>query len=338
MGKILAPLKALFRDHKLKMFFVLLFALAFFVVCFPNEDLSDWVTAQIFRANANMYVQMDDLHLELLPFGVGAKNLVFETKGQPAIKAGAVMVSPLISKLITFKPGVELDVDKLFGGTVDLEYGQGDKAKSGVPFDEITLHADHLSLDELSGFLRTANLSSFKLQGVAKADIPKLKIDHAFGDQPSGVFSFDVHSFTIPSQTFMFNFNGVQVPQALPTLELGRLNLQNAKLDGGVLDIPELQIGEQKGEFYGKIRGSMGFQLKKVGDNVFPEVSNMNLNLKIVADKGFMDRTQKVLGGFLMLMPAKCRQDTAKGTEINCTMKLAKAGDPPTFEPSNEKM
>jgi len=339
MGKIIAPLAALFRDHKLKMVYVSLFALVFFVLCFPNDDLSDWVAAQIIRSSPGVYVQMDGLHLELLPFGVGAENLVFEAKGQPAIKAGTVHVSPVLSKLVTFKPGVDLSVEKIFGGDLALEYGHGDKAKSGAPFDELSLHADHLSLDELSNFLRAANISGFKLQGIAKADVPKLKIDHGFVDQPSGVFSLDIRSFAIPSQTIMVNFNGVQVPQAFPTLELGRLSVQNAKLADGVLDIPEVQIGEQKGELYGKIRGSMGFQLKKVGETVFPEISNMNLSLKLVADKSFVDRNQKtVLGGLFILMPPKCKQDTAKGTEINCTMKLARAGDQPSFEPSSEKM
>lgn len=339
MGKITALLSGLFRHHKLKIVYVFVFAAAFFVLCFPNEDLSDWVTAQINRSSPGVYLQMDDLHLALLPSpGVGAENVVFETRGRPAIHAGVMHLAPLISKLITFKLGVALDVEKIFGGTVALEYGQGDKAKSGASFSEISVHAERLSLDDLSGFLRAANIAGFRLQGIARADVPTLRLDPLFGDQPSGVFSLDISSFVIPAQTLMVNMNGVIVPQPLPTLDLGRLSLQGAKLADGVLDIPELQIGDSKGELHGKIKGTMGLQLRKMGEAVYPEVSAVNLNLRLVADKSFVDRNQKtVLGGFFILMPPQCKQETAKGTEINCTLKITSPGAPPSFEPPSER-
>lgn len=338
MAAILSPIKALFRSHKLQMLYAVLFALGFFLILFPSDDLSDMISAEINRGG-QVHVKFDGLSLDLLGLGISTENLVFTARGQPAIKAAAIRVSPVFSRLLTFNKGVAAEIESIFSGNLHLEYGQDGKTKSGAPYDEISLNAEHLSLDEISAFLRQANMAGFKLQGVVRADVPKIRVDRLFAEQPSGTFSLDIQSFAIPTQTIMVNFNGVNVPQALPTLELGRINLQNAKLNEGVLEIPELSIGEAKNELHGKLKGTVGLQFKKVGEILYPEVSSVNLTLKLIADKGFVERNQKtVLGGFFMLIPPRCKQETAKGTEITCLMKINRPGEQPIFEPPNEKI
>jgi len=338
MAAILLPFKILLRSHKLHLVYALLFSVGFFLILFPSDDLSDMISAEINRGG-QVNVRFDGLSLDLLGLGVSTENLVFTARGQPPIKAAAIRVSPVFSRLVTFNKGVSAEIESIFSGNLHLEYGQDSTAKSGVPYDEISLRAEHLNLDEISAFLRNANLGNFKLQGIVRADIPKMRVDRLFSEQPSGTFSLDIQSFIVPTQTIMVNFNGVNVPQALPTLELGRINLQNAKLNEGTLEIPELTIGEAKNELYGKLKGTVGLQLKKVGEQIYPEVSSVNLSLKLIADKGFVERNQKtVLGGFFLLIPPRCKQETAKGTEITCLMKINRPGEQPVFEPPTEKI
>jgi type II secretion system protein N len=338
MATILAPLKALLASHKLHMLYAAFFAVGFFFILFPSDDLSDMISSEINRGG-QVNVRFDGLSLDPFSLGVSTGNLVFTPRGQPSIKAALVRVSPVLSRLLTFNKGVAAEIENIFSGNLHLEYGQDGKAKSGVPYDEISLSAEHLSLDEISGFLRSANLANFKLQGVARAEVANIRVDRLFAEQPSGTFSLDIQSFIVPTQTIMVNFNGVNVPQALPTLELGRVSLQNAKLSEGVLEIPELSIGEPKNELYGKLKGTLGLQLKKVGEQIYPEVSSVALTLKLIADKGFVERNQKtVLGGFFLLVPPRCKQETAKGTEITCLLKINRPGEPPVFEPLTEKI
>jgi hypothetical protein len=158
MGTILSPLTNLLRYHKLKTLGVLLIAAFFTVLCFPSDDLSDWVSSQVNRT-PGLYVQMDGLKLDIFSgFSVVAENLQVEARGFPAIKAGTVELSPLISKLITFRPGVSASLGDFFGGHVDVEYSQDAKAKSGAPFDELAVQADRVSLDDLTAFLRAAGI------------------------------------------------------------------------------------------------------------------------------------------------------------------------------------
>lgn len=333
MGMIFSPLTAIFRNHKLKLCLVLAVAVLLAAIMFPNDDLSDYVSA-LAAKNGGIYLQMDNLGIKLITGpGLEANDVVLEQKGDPPLKIGGLQASVSLLKALTAKIGISARIEKLFGGNFDIDYQQDGKAKSGTPFDEVTLHVESLSLEALLDYLASANVLGPKMRGSMRVDLSKLRIDHMFEEQPSATASLDIPTLSFPAQTLLTQMG----PQPIPTLELGHASLKNAKLSEGQLDIPDFTLGDPKGEFYAKIKGTLGLKVRKVGAVLNPEISNINLNLKVTADKEFMNHNRDLLGGFLMLM-GSCKQDTPKGVEIACNLKISALGQVPNFTPSTEKL
>jgi type II secretion system protein N len=337
MNQLLAPLHTLFRFYKLKALATLGIALLLFIFLFPNTDLSDMVSAQVAKATG-IYVQMNDLSFDLLPSpGLGAKDVSIEPPRVPPLKVGGAHAAFMVTKLITAKLGATANLEKIFRGDVGLSFAQGDKAKSGERFAELDLHADRLSLDDVSDYLKSAGLLGVKLQGNLKVD-SNMKVDPGFADQPNGTSSLEIAGLSVPGQSIMVDFNGVPVPQQIPTLDIGRVSLKTLRMNDGTLEIQDLNLGDTKSEISGKIRGSMGLRFRKNPVGVQPEISNVDLAMDITVDKDFLDRNQKtVIGGFLILVPANLQQDTAKGKRLAFRMKLARMGDIPNFTPLEAK-
>lgn len=332
IGFILSPVLSLIRFHKLKVLCVLMISLGMMIVLFPNEDLSDAISAFVFRKTAT-YVQMDNLGFTVIPGpGFEADDVLIESRGMPALRAGNIHATASFMKALTAKIGVSAKIKRLFGGDIDLEYEQSGTAKSGAPYNDITLHAEKMELDSLMGFLAAANFGGPKIHGKLRLDINKLRIDHLFSEQPSAVVSLEIPDLSFPTQTLMTQMG----PQPIPTLDLGRTVIKNAKLNDGVLEISELTLGDPKGEFYAKVKGTLGLQIKKSGPVVNPEIANINLNLKVSANKEFVSHNRDILGGFLALM-GNCKQDTATGIDINCNLKVMALGQVPIFTPLTEK-
>lgn len=337
MSQILSPILNVFKNHKLKLLSVIALALVFFVLMFPGSDLGDLVAAQVNR-NPAIYVQFDELNLSFFPTpGIGANEVAIEPRGLPSLKAESISAHVLLGKLLGLKLGVSVSARKIFKGDVDFSYAQGAKAKSGIPSDEISIQAEGLNLDSVSDYLRSAGLLPLKLVGNLKLNT-QMKLDHLFADQPSGTASLEIPGFAIPSQTIMVDFNGVPVPQQLPNLEFGKINVRSAKIGDGVLDLQDVAIGDGKSEINGKIKGTIGLQIRS-GPQPRPEMNSMDLAMDLMVDKSFLERNQKsVLGGFLILIPQNLKQDTPKGTRLAFRMRVNRPGEVPNFSALAEKL
>jgi len=321
----------------MKLLVVLLIAGFFAVIMFPNDDLSDWISTQISK-NTGIYVQFDQLGFDLAPPGLEASDVSIEARGVPTIKAGSMHAGILLSKFLTFKLGFTAVAEKVFHGDIDLSYGQGDKTSSGARFDDVTIHADKVSLDDLCDFLHKMNMLSLKLQGNVNLD-SSLHVDHLFTDQPSFSASAEIPSFLVPSQSVMVDFNGVPVSQVIPTLDLGHVVLKNAKLSEGILEIPDLTVGDKKSELFGHLKGTMALQMRKLPNGVQPDIKNIDFAMDLTLNKDFIDRNQKtMIGGFLMLIPANLKTETVNGTRLAFHMKLTAPGAVPNFSPLTEKL
>lgn len=314
------------------MLIVLLVSFFMTIVMFPNEDLSDYVSSLLSRTSG-LYIQFDNLGLTIIPGpGFEADDVLVELRGMPALRAGNVQATTSLLKAITAKIGISAQLRNLFGADIQLEFAQNGTAKSGVPFDDVSFRAEKLSLDALMDFLAAANLGGPKVHGTARIDFNKLRVDHFFAEQPSALASIDIPSLSFPAQTLMTQMG----PQPIPTLELGHAALKNMKLADGILEIPDLTLGDAKGEFYAKIKGTLGLQLRKAGPAINPEISNLNFNLKVTASKEFVNHNRDLLSGFLALMN-NCKQDTATGIDVACNLKIATLGQVPIFTPTIEK-
>jgi hypothetical protein len=329
MGLILAPFKNLLRFHKIKMLIVFGIAIFLTIIMFPNDDLSDYISATVARTSG-IYLQMNNLSLSVLPGpGVDADDIVVEQKGLPALKAGSAHASISLMKALTLKAGASAELKKIFGGDVAVDYAQDGKAKSGTPFDQVTINASSVSLEALMDFLAAANLAGPKMHGIAKVFMDTLRIDHGFGEQPSlKELSLDVPSLSFPAQTLMTQMG----PQPIPTLELGRASLKKTSLNDGVLTLGELSLGDPKGEFSAKISGHINLNMRKLPNGIGPELSNINLAIKLSADKDFVNHNRDLFSGFLALM-GSCKTDTPKGIEVACNLSIPTLGAVPNFTP-----
>lgn len=340
MSAISGFLGFIFKNHKLKIIYVLFLAALYTGILFPNPDLSDRISSEITK-RTNTYVHFENFALRLFPgFGFGAENIVIEPRFLPSMTAGSIDVSVSLSKLLSLSLGTSTEVKKIFGGELAIELSQPILGTSSSSAIEISLHSQQISLESLTRYLQNANQIGVSLKGVLKADIDRLRIVQTWSEQPSGTLNVEIPAFTFPGQMVTVNMNGVPVPQQIPTLDLGRISLKNAKISEGLIEIPELSIGDSKSELFGKVKGALSLQIRPVAPGVVsPEISNLNFSLKFVADKSFMERHQKtIIGGLLILVPPQCRQETVRGTEISCNMKLARIGEQPIFSPLTEKL
>ena len=116
-------LKNIFRFHKAKILLFFGLIVAFVVVFFPYDDLSDMITSQVAEASGNsVYIQFEDLSVGFLPQpGVKMSNVVIE---HPLIagelRADTLKAAPSILAAIKQLPLLRLKMENLFKGNLDL--------------------------------------------------------------------------------------------------------------------------------------------------------------------------------------------------------------------------
>jgi len=317
VSKILSPITALFKYHKLKLLGVIAFALLFAVLIFPYDDLSDLATAKVSQITQNqVYLQFDSLDLGLLPPGLAMGGVSVETPTLPPVKAGHLEISPWLSGLIVGKQGASVDAKDLFGGVIASDFHEGDKTKGGERVKNIAVEAQGIKLPALSKFLAEGNLAQFLLQGTLNLNT-QMQIDPLFDTQPNGEIGFKIDGLTLPGQTLRIAMapGAPAMPLALPEVKLGNTKM-TAKMGEGSLKIEDLSFGNDQ-TVAGKITGQIGVTFRRSNAGVQPVVGTYDLRINLRLPKAFVAANEKAgLSLAFAMLPQTARKDTAKGTEL----------------------
>lgn len=326
MSKIFAPIASLFKNHKLKMLGVLVFAIIFTILIFPYDDLNDLATSKVSQiTNNQVYLQFDSLDLSFVPVGLSLGNVSVETQTLPAIKASRLEVSPWLSGLIVGKQGASVDAKELFGGLIAADVRDGDKVASGDRAKNIEVDAKGIKLPQLAKFLSEGNIATFLLQG--NLDLSLLaNVDPSFAAQPSGEIKLTAENFALPSQTL----RTPMMPIAIPDLKFGNTKFSGAMKDGS-LTINDLSFGNDS-TLSGKITGSLGVSFLRSPMGVQPIVKTYDLKVNLKFPTAFAAANASVLSALYGFIPGTARKDTPKGTEVAFRMLPPAPGSPfPTF-------
>ena len=322
IGQAIGVIVNLFRFHKLKMLAVFVLSLLFFIANFPQEDLSDWVSAKATQATGT-YMQFDRMGINLIPSpGITVEDAVIEPMALPAIEAKKLDAAVSVMSALTAKLAVTADLQGIFKGDVNLDFAQ-----AGGNMNNIAIGASGINLEDVSGFIRKGNLMqpALALEGGLNLNTD-LKVDHTFEQQPSGTIGADIKAFKIPGQTIMIDFNGVPVPMPLPALDIGAVNLK-AKMGDGQMDIEQMKFGGPNSDLKGTIKGTVKMNLVRGPAGAIPVINDYNLNIDITAAKSFLNSDMGK--SMTLFLGSKVKKDDANETQYAFALRL----DPNSRQP-----
>lgn len=316
MKSILDPILNLFRFHKMKFVAVILLTAVFGLLIFPFDDLGDLISAKISEStNGAWYVQFDELNLAFFPPGVSTERVIVESNTLPALNADTLDIKPWILGALTAKTGVALEAAGVFNGQVAVDYREGEKLPAGHRLQDIVLNAADINLQQLFDYLRTGNLANLAMQGSLGLQ-STLKIDPSMGRQPVGDLTLQASGLSLPNPSFNVPNLG---PVLLPTLRLGKLNLQG-KMNDGKLNIEDLAFGGPNEDLSGKIKGELGLKLNRDPSGVRPQFGAYNLRVDLTVKKDFIEANSKGPMGLVFAYINGFRQDSGQNARFNFTV------------------
>ena len=299
-----------------KAFFAVMLASAvlFFVWFFPFSDLGQFVTTTVARATGNqVYAQFKELDVHLIPTpAVSATEVSIETglppfeakwaKFTPSLLSALLNIrtlmnagsDPAASRAMLTKLGMDLDLEGVFGGEIDLSISPGKKSDSGTERSRVSLVVDELNLGEVQDW---ADLP-VKMQGKANFETD-MQISPEFAEQPEGDYSLTISKFNLPASTV----DTPMGPLNLPTLTLANVVLKG-RMIGGNLMIEEGQFGSSSDPIYGRIKGQLGLRF---APGAPPMLGSYNLTVDLNASRAI----EKDIGiAFILFDSAKTATST----------------------------
>ncbi|MCM2280635.1 MAG: type II secretion system protein GspN [Bdellovibrionaceae bacterium] len=250
---------------------VLMFALLFAFLTFPYGDLDKFLYDE--AVVSKVYVKTDDISLSLLGLpSLQATGVIIEpTAGGPIerLELDELSIRPLLSALLTFKPGATLAGRGLFGGDFeisaalnpppkDLQNGFGQLAISSLELNDVSLSR------AMSALMPSA--AGTKIGGTVSALAPSLVLDLLM--QGTGVVPVN------PVGEMSLNLRDLGPIKSVPVPVLGELEIPPLKLSKSELSvnvrktrvsIANSSIGSEKDPLRGRILGDFAMALSPLG-------------------------------------------------------------------------
>ncbi len=273
LAQVVVFFRNILRFHKLKILSVFFFALIFFVLLFPFNDLSDLVTRKVAEQTRDqVFLQFDQLGFDLYPqIGLGLENVLIETAQFPAIRAKYLSLAPSITGLLSFRPGFNLKGRGIFKGNLDLDFKTGETLESEGQKTFVDLKVSDLDIAQLGPFLKLPLQT--KGQGQARVDF---FFDSAFGIQPEGEYQIGIKNLQLLSGSIPTQMG----PIVLPQINLTDVIL-NGRLAGGKFVIEQGQFGSAKDPIQGKIKGQIDLKFENTRAGLSPMFGPYDIRIDI---------------------------------------------------------
>lgn len=313
---------SLFREHKFKMFSVLMFALFFMAIRFPYDDLSEVVSSMVAERTQNqVFIQFDHLGIQLIPNpALAIDNVSVETAMLPAIQASRLSLAPSISGFLSFRPGFNADASDVWGGDVDVEVQTGKANSDGIKSQLIQLDIENVDLSRI----HEAVDLPLKVQGRISGK-SQMTLDPSFLNQPEGNLDLSAKELRFPTGTIPTQMG----PVMLPGMSWGEIDFRG-RLSNGKLQIEQANLGKPTDLVNGSVKGEIDVRVINGGGQPALDMGAYQLTV----DLNVSSRVEKELGLFLALL-GNYKSQTATGSRFRFKIAGARFGLPPSISPTS---
>lgn len=333
---LIEPTIALFRRHKLKAASIVAFASLSGILIFPYGDLADLASAKVSEAtNGSVYLDMESISLALFPsIGATLEKVSIETPSLPTISVASLTAAPSISSLLALRLGASAKASGLFKGDVEIDFSQGEKAKSGQRANNVEASIQRVSLEPLNEFLRSSAgggggfgdpmaamrsqlLSNLNMKGSASGTL-RASVDPGFVDPPTGAFDLSVSRFSVDLMSLL----GME-------LAFEKLHLVG-KLGEGRVTIERGDFGTAKDELSIKAKGTVDLA---IGPGGAPIPGAYDMTIALNASQAAVRRLGLILDG-IKAQGAKV-ETTSDGVTTYRFRATPGAGGMPRYSPAD---
>lgn len=270
------------------------FSILFFLILFPFNDLSQFVTDQISKASQNqVYLEFQNLSLSLFPLGVRMEAVNFETQRGMKLKLESLTLRPSISGAIKKQPFGFVEADGFLKGKSQIQLSGGSLSEKGEERYQLNMSADSLRLDEIKSLMTLP----VPLQGRLKLEVSAL-IQPQFNEQPDSDFTLNFNNFKVPSSTLNLGAFGLIT---LPEISMKKIDVKG-RLQNGSLIIENVQLGQSGDDLTGSIKGQIQLNFIKQNNSLQPVMGPYNLDVRLNVKP---ELEKKINYVFLFLQPGK---------------------------------
>lgn len=334
MKEYLDLILSVFRFHKKKIAFLFGMVALWFVILFPYDDLSDYITLKVTQATQSaVYLQFDGLSFGFLPqLGIKMDNVVIESTKAPTLSMQTLGFAPSLSTLFG-SPGGKLKAYGLFKGDATVNFGSSQELDIEGPEFALGMNLQNVALKEISKFLKKHYNFSISMAGNTNLD-SSLNIDPSFKVQPKGTINFTIKKLDIPSTNLPLNYQGVTMSLPLPALKISDVEIEGS-LNDGKLFIKQGKIGDgsKNDDLFGKITGDLFFNISPGGRlNMRKTGYDLRINLNI------SENLKRQLGTILGIIDLykgigdKHKFDSLKGVRYSMRLTAPKMSDAPRVQ------
>ena len=263
MNQVLQSILNVFKFHKKKIVFFFGSISFWFLVLFPWDDLSDFVTLKVSQLSQNnVYLQFDGLSFGLMPqLGIKMDEVVVESAYAPTLSMETLGFAPALSNLFG-SPGGKAKAYGLFGGNAIVDFGPSNELDiEGQEFG-VSINLEEVALKDLFKYIKKAQNIPVSMSGKTNFD-SNLYIDPTFKAQPKGNVELVIAKLEIPSSNVSL---GSGLSMSFPAIKLSNVVI-DGNLNDGKFFIKEGKIGDgtKKDELYGQITGDIFFEIQRGG-------------------------------------------------------------------------
>lgn len=278
---------SIFKYHKKKIALGYFLVMIFLYFLFPFNDLGDLVTSKVSDASqGQVYLNFEKLDLSLIPSpGIALSDVTLETSQLPALKAGYLEARPSMMGLITFKPGISIGAEQIFGGDLSLSTRGIDKNKNGTRKQKIDLSFDNIKLNEI---FQAFDLN-IRLNGSAEGQLSS-QVDIELLEQPKSEVSVNLSKVVLEETDL--SVQGMSI--GIPKISLNQLLLE-AKSENGNLQISKLTFGGPGQDITGQMTGKMAMTFVKQGMQFVVQPGGFDFNLKFTISETLKQKLSSYL-------------------------------------------
>jgi type II secretion system protein N len=246
----------------------------FSFLLFPINDLRSVISQRISAATQNQVsLEFSEINLNIIPKpSLELQKVSLSTPQFSTLKMSSLQISPSILGLITFKPGVSLSGEDLFGGNFDFSLRSGSSNAQSQTKQIIQINAKNLALDEILQFLNTGFKGSGNLQLTVDSDLDPS------GQDTEATVKIDSRDIKLPENTIPSQLGSVGVPpMQISVLQLeGELKKNKFRITRGV-------IGRDGDTVNGSIEGTIDVRVMAgpQGPQIVPTGYDLILRLRL---------------------------------------------------------
>lgn len=290
----------LFKYHKAKIFFSLLFFVLIFIWIFPFSDLSDFVTDQVAtQTQGRVFVQFGDLDFGLFPtLSIQGEDVIIESASIPTLRVAEVRLWPSIMSLISAAgnpseiPNFSVSAAGIFNGNLSASISTGKSPDQEISVKRVNIDGESLDLNELGPVAQIP----LKIQGRASMEGSFL-VDPSFRLQPEGDVALTGQKIRIPPG----NVPTQMGPLFLPGFSWSGINVKG-RISNGVVHIEQAVLGRPQDALYLQMKGQIGMPIRPQGVAVrnFDLRMDLQINPALAKELGpflsFIDRFKRSAG------------------------------------------